>query len=111
MQSDTFDLCRLKKAIKKIPHESIIIIASNKISAKHYWKEIKLHLQHLKIEKEPIIISNAKTWDGIPFSNSLVLKIGNWWENRNAADLIPHTRMAKIVLPITHIPLYVKGGD
>lgn len=105
---DTFDLERVKNYLTNHPDSDVVIIANKKITAELYWDRIQ---QHLGIKKRPWIVSNAETWDGFPIMNSLVLKIGRWWENRNAKEFMKQARFVKLSLPITFIPPFVsKGG-
>ncbi|MFD2133335.1 hypothetical protein ACFSKI_19150 [Pseudogracilibacillus auburnensis] len=106
MDKDTFDLLRVKTFLERDPNADVIIIANGRELADSYWKRIK---EHLGIEKRPYIITNGNTWDGYPFADSLVLKIGRWWENRNAREVMLHTKLAKLTLPITYIPPFERG--
>lgn len=100
--TDTFDLDRVKRYIDSNPECDVIIISNNKTLSEEYWKRIR---GHLGIKKRPFIVTNSHTWDGLPMG-SLVLKIGRWWENRNAIEFMKHVRLAKLILPITFIPPY-----
>ncbi len=107
MNKNSFDLERIKGFINKHPESDIIIIANNKRTAIEYWENIK---GHLKLNKRPYIISNSNTNDGMPYFNSLVLKIDKWWENKNAIRIMREAVVAKQTLPITHIPPFVGGA-
>lgn len=100
---DTFDLERVKRYVDSYPDCNVIIISNNKTLSEEYWKRIK---GHLGIKKRPFIVTNSNTWDGLPILDSLVLKVDRWWENRNAIEFMQHSRLAKLVLPITFIPPY-----
>src|SRR5690625_1711071 len=98
---DSFDLTRIREAIEMFPKSEIIIIANKKSTALLYWKKIK---QHIEIKKRPYIISNSNTNDGLPFLESIVLKVGKWWENKNAIIVMEQSRLSKVTLPVTYIP-------
>lgn len=109
MIKDTHDLYRVKNFLKSEPDCEVIIISNKRIQSEEYWKRIEAHLG---IKKRPWIVTNSNTWDGLTIIDSLVLKIGRWWENRNAIDFLrTHTKLAKMTLPITYIPPFVKGGE
>lgn len=78
------------------------------MSADLYWNRIQ---SHLGIKKNPFIITNHPySLDGVPIHGALVLKIGRWWENKNAIDFMKCSPLAKMSLPITFIPPY-EGGE
>lgn len=109
MNKDTFDLSRVKGYLERNPDSNIIIISSNKRLSQEYWERIQ---GHLGIKKRPFIVTNHKySMDGLPFMDSLVLKIGRWWENKNAKEAMLFSNLAKMTLPITFIPPFVKGGE
>lgn len=107
MPKDNFDLMRVKSCIEEHPNSKIVIIARKREIAKFYWKKIN---QHIKIDEKlyigPWFVSNnPKTMDGIPNIDTIVLKVGNWWENVNSIHFIEnYSRLAKVVIPITNIP-------
>ena len=108
MNKDTFDLNRVKAYLERNPEDNVIIISNNKTLSQEYWNRIE---GHLGIKKRPYIVTNSNTWDGFPIMNSLVLKIGRWWENKNAKAFMSQGNLAKLTLPITFIPPFVKGGE
>lgn len=95
----------VKNYLTNHPDSDVVIIANKKITAELYWNRIQ---QHLGIKKRPQIVTNANTWDGLPIRDSLVLKVGRWWENRNAKEFMEQARFARYSLPITFIPPYRK---
>lgn len=106
---DTFDLERVKGFLLNNPDCNVIIIANNRKLSEEYWNRIQ---QHTGIKKRPWIATNANAGDGFPFIDSLVLKIGRWWENKHASEFIRVSRVAKLSLPIAFIPPFItKGGD
>ncbi len=109
MSKDTFDLEMIRSKLKREPDCDVIIISNNKSLSDKYWKRIE---GYLGIKKRPYIVTNSNTWDGLPIMNSLVLKVGKWWENKNSRLFIDsHTPLAKLCIPITFIPPFAKGGE
>lgn len=107
MIKDAHDLYRVENYLKREPDCEVIIISNNKRLSEEYWKRIE---GHIGIKKRPWIVTNADTWDGFPIIDSLVLKIGRWWENRNAMEFMnTHTPLARLTLPVSYIP--PKGGE
>src|SRR5690625_3479781 len=108
MKKDAHDLVRVERFIERNPECDVIIIANKKVTANEYWRRIE---ENTGIRKRPYIVTNSNTWDGFPILDSLVLKVGRWWENRNAVEFIEQSRLAKLTLPITYIPPTMKGGE
>lgn len=99
---------RVKSYFEENPDSEVIVIANKRMTADMYWDRIQ---KHLGIKKRAWIITDYEhSIDGIPIVNSLVLKVGRWWENKNAREIMLQSRLAKMTLPITFIPP-VKGGD
>jgi|SRR5690625_161517 len=99
--NETHDLYMVKELLEHFAEEEIIIIASTLESAKFNWRIIK---RHTGTNRKPHIITNhPSSIDGLPFRNSVILKIGNWWENEHAPYVIEQGKLAKHKLAITHL--------
>ncbi|MEK4495101.1 hypothetical protein [Ureibacillus sp. FSL W8-0352] len=109
MYHDTFDLERVKSVLEKDPNIDVVIISNSITLSELYWRRIQ---DHLGIKKEAYVVTDSEhALDGIPIKNSLILKIGRWWENRNAREFMLQTSFAKLTLPITFITPFWKGGE
>lgn len=103
---DTYDLTRIKSFLENNSNCNIILIANGREQSELYWSRIK---QHLKIKTRPFIITNHEhSVDGLPFHDSLILKIGRWWENKSAKHVMLNNGLAKLTLPITYIPPFIE---
>lgn len=99
--NDTYDLRKVKELLEYFADEEIIVIAGNLESAKFYWRKIK---EYTETDRKPHIITNhPSSIDGLSFQNSVILKIGKWWENKHAPYVIEQGKLAKYKLAITHL--------
>ena len=106
----SYDLLRIRRLLERHPDCDVWVVSNTLDASKYFWGT--LNDVHLKTKQKPrFISSDPYSLDGLNPHNAIIIKYGKWWENKNSTKLIQHfSKLAKYVLPVTHIPTSTSEG-